>query len=440
MNLKEITSLILDVIDKLPTALQKFVFKTITEIRFLKFRTKLAYFRDRNIRNPSRIYWISPKRIILHTNYLKSENAEKLPFSKRVFPPNMRGKVVDGNWDITNWGFTDLSVYKSFKKRIEEGREWQDTEFYKDVLGAVESGRFPWDIKNRDDLDNRCKYLDSLYESIRNNGFSLNRGICDKNSTGPYDEIDVNIGRNGEYLFQNGVHRLSIAKILGIKHVPVMVFVRHKKWQDFREFVLSYAKQQRKGKLYQPIIHPDLLDIPYDLYAHNCYDLVKVISRHLGEKKGGIMLDMGANIGFFCHKFEDLGYHCFAVEIDPVIVKILEKIRIAENKKFVVIKESILDVKFPKETKFDVVLALNIFHHFLKRKTEFVKLKELLKNLEMDVLFFEPHRYQEEQMKGAYKNFTPTEFVDFILQNTSLTKSEVIYSTKNGRSVFKLSK
>jgi hypothetical protein len=30
--------------------------------------------------------------------------------------------------------------------------------------------------------------------------------------------------------------------------------------------------------------------------------------------------------------------------------------------------------------KFDVVLALNMFHYFLKRKIEFVKLKEFLKN------------------------------------------------------------
>ena len=103
MNLKKITSLLLKVIDKLPMALQQFMFKTITEIRFLKFRIKLEYFIDRNIPNPTKIYWISPKRITLHTNYLKSKGAERLSFTKRVFPPNMRGKVVDGNWDITNW-------------------------------------------------------------------------------------------------------------------------------------------------------------------------------------------------------------------------------------------------------------------------------------------------------------------------------------------------
>jgi len=43
-------------------------------------------------------------------------------------------------------------------------------------------------------------------------------------------------------------------------------------------------------------------------------------------------------------------------------------------------------------------------------------------------------------MRDAYMNFTGPEFVDFILKNTSLVKSEVIYTAKNGRVVFKLSK
>lgn len=439
MITKKTKNLVLNLIDRVPNRLQYIVFKTITEIRFLKFRMKIAFSAHGGIPNPSKVYWISPKRIIYHTNFLKNENAEKVHFAGRVFPPSMRGKVVDGNWDITNWKFTDLAVYKAFKKRIEEGTEWRDTEYYERVIRQLESGGLHnWGIQNMDDLENRCKYLDSLYESIRNHGYRLSRSICDKNFT--YDEIDVNIGRNGEYLFQNGVHRLSIAKILGIKYVPVTIFVRHKKWQDFRDFVVSYARQQRRGKLYQPIVHPDLADIPYyDLEGHNCEGIMKAIKSHLGPGKG-VMLDIGANIGFFCHKFEDLGYQCYAVENDPVAFRILEKIKIAENKKFEVINKSIFYVEFIRNMEFDVVLALNVFHHFLKTKIEFVKLKALLKNLKTKQMFFEAHAYDDAQMKDAFVNYTQPEFVDFILQHTSLNKSEVIYTAKNGRTIFSLSK
>jgi uncharacterized lipoprotein YehR (DUF1307 family) len=73
--------------------------------------------------------------------------------------------------------------------------EWQDTKFYKRVLRQAESGKFVWGVKNKDDLDKQCKHLDSLYESIKNRGYRLNRNNYDKNIA--FDEIDVNIGRNG---------------------------------------------------------------------------------------------------------------------------------------------------------------------------------------------------------------------------------------------------
>ena len=275
-----------------------------------------------------------------------------------------------------------------------------------------------------------------MYESIKK-GYRCNRNIQSKNAE--YDEVEINIGRNGEYLFQNGVHRLGIAKILGIKSVPVMVFVRHKKWQEFREFVISYA--QRMGtcignKLYQPIVHPDLDDIPY---LHGCQNRLNSIIPQLGEKKG-TMLDIGANLGFFCHKFSDLGYQCYAIEQDSDTFYILEKIRIAEKQKFKAINKSIFDVELIKTMKFDVVLALNIFHHFLKRKKHFFNLKIFLKKLKTYELIFEPHQHHEKQMKGAYVNFTETEFIDFLLRHTSLNESKLIHTAKYGRHIFKLYK
>lgn len=440
MNLTQIRVFATKIVERFPKELREIVFKTIIEMRFLSFRIEMAYSTHRmtpgSVPSPSEVYWISPNRIIYHTNYLRNEDAETIAFYDRVFPRQMRGRIVGGNWDRTSRKFTDLTVYKAFRERIMKGAKWQDTEFYGSVLGNVKSGRFVWGIKNKADLDNRCKYLDSLYENIKNEGYRLNRSVRDRNID--YDEIEVNIGRNGEYLFQNGVHRLSIAKILGINYVPVMVFVRHKKWQDFRAFVISYAQKQRRHKLFQPIVHADLADVPY-FDDNDSEGLMKAIKSHLGKSRG-TMLDIGANLGFFCHKFEDLGYKCYAVEQDPATFQILEKIRIAENRKFKTINASIFEASFIKNTKFDVVLALSIFHHFLKTEKHFSLFKDLLKNLETDVLFFEPHRPQEDQMKDAFVNYGETEFVDFLLQHTSLKKSEAIYTAKNKRTLFKLSK
>lgn len=436
MKLKKIRLLVLRIIDKFPLNLQTIIFRAITQMRFFIFKLKLRRIGGKKVTDPTKVYWVSTDRIKNHTNYLKFGSGNKIPFEDRVFGRNMRGSVVDGDWDVTDHKFTDLFVYKAFEKRIKDGVEWKDTEYYRKVLGYAESGKIVWQIRSKSDLDNRCKYLDSLYESIKEKGYQLSRDINDENFT--FDEIDVNIGRDGEYLFQNGVHRLSIAKILGINSVPVMVFVRHKKWQEFRDFVFSYVKKLG-GELYQPIVHPDLANVPFSLQDHNCYELMDVIKLHLVQKSGK-MLDIGSNIGFFCHKFEDLGYHCYAVDLNPVVFQILERIKIAENKKFETFNKSIFELDFVKNTKFDVILALNIFHHFLKKESLFNELKKMLNNLDLDLMFFEAHRYNEPQMNGAYVNFTEDEFVDFILKNTVLTKSEIIYTSKNGRKVFKLSK
>ena len=405
--------------------------KTIIEARYVLFRAKWIVIAHKNTVSPAKVYWISTDRI---TKCLSTEDREKYFDSE-----GMRGKAVGGNWDITNCVFTDFDVYEAFRKRAKEGTDWRDTEYYKRILGKAKSGVFLHGIKSETDLDRRCNYLDSLFQSIKNEGYHLNRDNCQKNVA--FGEIDVNIGRNGEYIFRDGIHRLAIAKVVGIKYVPVMVFVRHKKWQEFREFVASYAQQnvENGGKLYQPIVHPDLKDMPYDTSTHDYYELMKVIEHNLGRERG-TMLDIGANLGFFSHKFEDLGYRCYAVERDPATFRIMEKIKIAEGKKFETINKSIFEVDFIKNMEFDVVLALNIFHHFLKTKALFSQFIDLLKNLKTNELFFEPHIQREYQMKGAYVNFAENEFVNFLMRHASLEKSEIIYHDKNGRNVFKLSK
>lgn len=417
----------LKLIDRIPVCLQNFIFKITVETEYLNLRAQVWQINE-NQPNPGRVYWISPDRICYHTNYIGNNNPKTTPFRDRVFSKQMRGQVVDGDWDITDYKFTELDVYDAFRQRIQNGVKWSDTPFYKRVLSQVGSGQIVWRIKNRKDLDKRCEYLDSLYLSIKENGYLLSRNM---------DEINVNIGRNGEYLFQNGVHRLSIAKLLGIKIVPVTVFVRHKQWQEFRDFVSIYAKKSivTGGKLYQPISHPDFAGVPFE---QSCTDVFEAILPFVRKNKGRL-LDIGANTGYFCHKFEDLGYHCIAVENDTATFQILNRLKIAENRKFEVINKSIFDVKGLENTRFAVVLALNIFHHFLKTETSFQKFRILLNSLKTDMMFFEPHRFDEAQMKNAFINFNESEFVKFILRETKLQHSELIYTAKSGRHLYKLS-
>ena len=298
------------------------------------------------------------------------------------------------------------------------------------------------------ELDERYQYLDRLIESIRRHGFKLSqevrlqgedKGVAADPRFG--SEVSVNIGRDGHYLFQDGRHRLAIAQILGIPRIPVKVLVRHAQWVEFRQFMTSLARSggasSRANELYQNPIHPDLQDIPS---AHGCEDRFNAITKVVGPG-GGAFLDIGANLGYFCHRFEDLGYSCFALELLPQIALAADRIRIAESKHFSVIAEGLFSAakKEPlRGRKFDIVLALSIFHHFLKEQETFERFSEWLGELNADTMIFEPHCADEPQMIGAYRNYQEQQFVEFILGRSVLKHSEIIHRCEDGRPIYRL--
>ena len=349
-----------------------------------------------------------------------------------------RGKVIGGDWDHLEKKFEDLDVHIAFKERFIEGKDWEDTIFYQRVLDRINKGQFLWGCKNKSDWDRRCKNLDLLYQNIKKEGYKSQREILlEKNIYNPLQaehEVTVNIGRYGDILFNDGVHRLSIAKLLGVKRIPVKITVRHPQWVSFGREILLYAKEQHGGKIYAQITHLDLQDIP-SFHFDKRFNIIKA---NLSVKKG-LFLDIGANWGYFCHKFEEMGFDCYAVESDRVNVYFLEKLKRAENWNFTIIPKSIFECQdIIESSHFDVVLALNIFHHFLKKKDSYYLLIDFLRNLKTREMYFGPHLANEPQMAGAYRDYSEEEFVKFILQNSKLNRAKLIGKNDDGRSIYKL--
>lgn len=434
------------------------IYRYIVSLKHRIIIKKRIFLSKRYIPHPETIYWISPERIMFYTRYCKegainkkaAEQIKNQIFRDQVFDRvKDNGKIYGGNWDISDYKFSDLEVYKAVKQRIENGIPWEETAFYRTTISHINSGKIMWNCTNELDFIQRCKHLDELIKSIKENGYKLSCNIVingdekfapssfKKNSK----EILVNIGRNGEYLFQDGRHRLSIAKILKIDRISVKVLVRHKEWQDMRDLLESMVKDKwgasGRGQLYQNPIHPDLVDFPF---SHDCQDRFEAMKRFL-QNSGGILLDVGANFGFFCHKFEELNYKCYAIELSEEVAMVAEKIRIAEGKHFKIINKNLFDIindDFFLSTNFDIILALNIFHHFLKTKENYIKLKKWFEVVKLKQMFFEPHRYDETQMLNAYINYNDNEFVDFILENTKLNNAECICEAKDGRKLYRL--
>ena len=200
--------------------------------------------------------------------------------------------------------------------------------------------------------------------------------------------------------------------------------------EDVKKIVLI------RGFFHQPFNHPDL-DILPQWYGNDLKDQAfygnerwDYILNSLPVEEGAV-LDIGAYFGYFSHRFEDLGFECAAVEIDSNNYAVLKRYRDMMGKKFTVWKKDIFEMD---RFDYDIVLALNVFHHFIKRKRNYDKLVEFLGRLRCKVMYFEPGSNDRD----SYKNYSDEDFVNFVLRNSSLNHSRLLGPTKVGRNLYLL--
>ena len=202
------------------------------KLRHIQLR--IRSYSSRNVSCDKKVIWLSPNRILYTHKKIPSlhENRDTV-------------LVLHGNWDLPKYrvSFESIDCYDAFRQRILNHKEWGQTPFYKRILDEILNGEIKWGCSTKEQLDDRCKKLDQLYYDIQKNGYRSQEELI-RNGAGylnKFDEIEVSIGRNGEFLFTNGQHRLSIAKILGLKEVPVVVVAVHSEW------VNSYNKNFKNG-------------------------------------------------------------------------------------------------------------------------------------------------------------------------------------------------
>lgn len=203
------------------------------------------------------IFYVKPEEIIWHTNY-RSNKGDDLR-NRNFVTDKYYGAVVSGDWDTKTHKFTELAVYQAIEARIKYGTNWQDTRFFSECLKEIGSGKALWGCQNKSMLLERCLVIEQIINNMKKNGYKCGSESYlpheDFNSlakkAGYSEEITVNIGRDGDFFFQDGRHRLAIAKVLGIDSIPVKVLVRHELWC---EKLLSLARGEVINGL---MAHPD---------------------------------------------------------------------------------------------------------------------------------------------------------------------------------------
>jgi hypothetical protein len=187
------------------------------------------------------------------------------------------GRVYDGDWDTKKVLIEDqCDIYRLLFDRYKKNMEWSESEIYKKFAAGIHQEKVVWHgCATIDDLKKRVSQVDNLYKNIAENGYVLNYLTKDKGDTqlvcqlrkidlvSRLNEVTVNIDRDGNFIHNSsGTHRKIIAKLLGIKKIPVRILARHKKWQEIRNAILMAKQDEECNKNVRSHLgNPDLEDI-----------------------------------------------------------------------------------------------------------------------------------------------------------------------------------
>ena len=244
-------------------------------------------------------------------------------------------------------------------------------------------------------------------------------------SVGPACLLPVGIGRAGDLIADARSHYTVDGD-----RVSVRIIGRHKCWDAFRREILQYVESEG-GTAYVPLTHVDLSDIPFWTGPERA----QLIKANV-QSNGATVLDIGAFWGYMCEELEKVGHTCTAVEIDERNYYFMSRLRRAQRFSYRAVLGDICEF-VDNENQFDVVMALAVFHHFIKTESRHRRLLALLQKMKTKQMFFWCHNPQDRQMNGAYRNYAGDEFVELILKHSGLSRHDLI-GVIDGRPFYQL--
>lgn len=197
---------------------------------------------------------------------------------------------------------------------------------------------------------------------------------------------------------------------------------------SLREQITAWAKAH-KGRLYAPISHPELSDFDSVWPAERFEVIAKAV-----PPDAKTALDIGAHWGFFSLGLAGMGLTVTAIESNPKNAHLFRQIAEVSGQSVDIRQMSVFEFS---EKEFDVVLALNIFHHFLRNEEDHRKLMDFLGGLKCRVFLYQAHSTAGKGMQDAYANYAPEEMCSIICQRTGLSNWEYLDVVKR-RPIYKI--
>jgi hypothetical protein len=140
------------------------------------------------------------------------------------------GTVTGGDWDCDGMPVQEYGhVYQILKKRVLEGMRFGDIPEVQANLKRIEQGERPDVCSSKEEYRAKYQNFEKLYQLIKREGYQTQKEL---KSTRPLNEIRAQISREGNMLFEEGMHRLCITQLLKLEKVPVIITRCHRMWYD----------------------------------------------------------------------------------------------------------------------------------------------------------------------------------------------------------------
>lgn len=136
-----------------------------------------------------------------------------------------------GDWDNCRLPVEELLIFRGIQERFVEGMDWQDTSYFHTHLNRIQLYGESMGLQTEAELIDKCRSISQLYDNIQVEGYKSQSDLG--NNWRPHKEIIVNVGRDGEILFNGqGRHRLAITKVLDLDEIAVSILVMHDDYQS----------------------------------------------------------------------------------------------------------------------------------------------------------------------------------------------------------------
>ena len=138
------------------------------------------------------------------------------------------GDVIGGDWDLHRSPVEENTKLASCRMSWEPGADWEQTPIYRRMLDEIAQGKAPDGCRTPEDLRERYRTLDRIFEETRARGRLLNMCELPEYYRREHGAPLVHVARDVALLKSGGgAHRFAIARILNLPEMPAQLGAVH---------------------------------------------------------------------------------------------------------------------------------------------------------------------------------------------------------------------